>query len=1204
MDLSQVIPTLTAAVETIMNPTANPIDRLAAHKICEEFKETSPLCINCGLALSQRQNSSIVRHFGLQLLEHAIKFRWQVLSQDEKEVLKKNALEFIAHGTANILEEEHHIKDGVSRITVELIKREWPQNWPSLLKDLYDLCLMGPTQTELVLKTYLRLAEDVVVFQTIPAGRRRSVMQGLTANMGDLFQLFITLLQQHTVEMKEDTSEARLVSQWHCRVSQALLTTLAGYLDWINMDHIFSQNALLLQILCLLLSNSNLQLYAAECLLIIVSRKGKVEDRKPLLVLFSEDAMSIIWTTTLAAEQASHNEYYYLFLKRLCQVLTELGKQLCAMWGQLPKVEQPANFEKYLEALLVLTNYPSQMISCFTQSLWSSFLRHEIISADPILQSFIPRLFESSTKTLQKVGFPTQNNSPSCKYSRLDHDSDEEFTTFFSKYRAEIADTLKLAAVLQPKTAFTFAGLWLQGVLQKPIDTGEGSENGYCRLSSPSFIAWDAMTVCLESVMSRVLSAKPPPNQQEGICLLSSVLEFKTEDPLILSSLLSCISALFPFVNGAPDKLPMVLEKIFSAVTFNLPGQTKSTRSKAVKNVRQHACSILVKICKVYTDLLFPVFDKLYSHIQVISRDTEQLSQMEKCILIEALILISNKFHDFNKQSSFIEEVLKPVKDLWLSGEFKQAFWSAVKFMSYIGLDQAPVEPSSADTCGINRSHMVYCINTILAVLKRSRWPEDLQVASESGFVIGVMDDGTTALRNPATTHISVLLENLLALVKTMNSKWQPECLKLRHPAFDKSYDLSDTDRLAVLGIPPPCVDNSNNYICRQPLERMQLFLCTTHDTCCHILGNAGPCLGQEFYTIPNLTQSLLSTIFTNLDLLPDYRVKPMIRVFMKPFVQNCPRMCYETAVIPLLAFLCPYIYQRLSAKWAVINQRNSHQTEDGKTEAEDENPESQEVLDDQLTRQLSREYVDLLVTICRSRPSNLENTAEDQIMDEEVTPPDNPSNQQQPKETCLSELGLLCMKNEEVYPSIVMYVFNSLSWNDSTMVLRATTVCWLAIKQLLTDSKLVPEAVNVFFCAVLFGLQAHGQHEAAQNDLLLLGAQMYDLLRPHFPNLANILLQVPNCSVEAVKAFDEKILQSSPQKQIPDKKKKDLFKKLVADIIGKSVGQQFKREAQYKNLPPIYTIRSKQPSVDEVEPHTMGLCDLFKPINGNLTAS
>ncbi|XP_033734576.1 exportin-5-like [Pecten maximus] len=1204
MELSQIIPTLTAAVETIMNPTASATDRMSAHKICEEFKETSPLCINCGLALSQRQNSSIVRHFGLQLLEHAIKFRWQVLSADEKEVLKRNALEFIAHGTANILEEEYHIKDGVSRITVELIKREWPQNWPLLLKDLYDLCLMGPTQTELVLKTYLRLAEDVVVFQTIPAARRRSVMQGLTANMGDLFQLFITLLQQHTAEVKEDTPDAQLVSQSNCRVSQALLTTLAGYLDWINMDHIFSQNALLLQILCLLLSNSNLQLYAAECLLIIVSRKGKVEDRKPLLVLFSEDAMSIIWTTTLEAEQSSHNEYYYLFLKRLCQVLTELGKQLCAMWGQLPGIKQPATFEKYLEALLVLTKFPSQMISCLTQSVWSSFLRHEIISVDPLVQSFIPRLFESATKTLQKVGFPTQNNSPSCKYSRLDHDSDEEFTTFFSKYRAEVADTLKLAAVLQPETAFTFAGLWLQGILQKPVDTGEGSENGYCRLSSPSFIAWDAMTVCLESVMSRVLSAKTAPNQQEGICLLGNVLEFKTEDPLILSSLLSCISALFPFVNGAPEKLPMVLEKIFSAVTFNLPGQTKSTRSKAVKNVRQHACSILVKICKVYTDLLFPVFDKLYSHIQVISRDTEQLSQMEKCILIEALILISNKFHDFTKQSSFIEEVLKPVKDLWLSEEFKQAFWSPEKFMSYIGLDQAPVEPSSADTCGIHRSHMVYCLNTILAVLKRSRWPEDLQVASNSGFVIGVVEDGTTALRNPATTHISVLLENLLALTKTMNSTWQPECLKLRHPDFDKSYDLSEFDRLAALGIPPPCVDNTSNSTCRQPLERMQLFLSTTHDTCCHILGNAGPCLGQEFYTIPNLTQSLLSSILTKLDILPDYRLKPMIRVFVKPFVQNCPRRCYEMAVIPLLAYLCPYMYERLSAKWAVVNQRNSHQTEEGKTETEDENPESQEVLEDQLTRQVTREYVDLLVTICRYRQMNSDQSVvEDQMMDEEGT--ENPPSQQQPtKETSLSELGVLCMKTEEVYPSIVMYVFNSLAWKDSTMILRASTVCWLAVKQLLADNKLVPEAVNVFFYAVLFGLQVHGQHEAAQNDLLLLGVQMYELLRPHFPNLASVLLQIPNCSMDAVRAFDEKIFQSSPQKQLSDKKKKDIFKKLVTDIIGKSVGQQFKREAQYKNLPPIFTIKPKQPSVDEIDSKDLGLCSLFKPTNGNSAAS
>ena len=37
---------------------------------------------------------------------------------------------------------------------------------------------------------------------------------------------------------------------------------------------------------------------------------------------------------------------------------------------------------------------------------------------------------------------------------------------------------------------------------------------------------------------------------------------------------------------------------------FNLEGQTKGTRSRAVKNVRRHACCVLVKACKQYPKLL------------------------------------------------------------------------------------------------------------------------------------------------------------------------------------------------------------------------------------------------------------------------------------------------------------------------------------------------------------------------------------------------------------------------------------------------------------------------------------------------------------------------------------------------------------------------------------------------------------------------
>lgn len=62
-------------------------------------------------------------------------------------------------------------------------------------------------------------------------------------------------------------------SQAHCRVSAAVLVTLTGYVDWVPMSHIMMNNAILLQSLCALLSVETLQLQAAECLLLIVSRK-------------------------------------------------------------------------------------------------------------------------------------------------------------------------------------------------------------------------------------------------------------------------------------------------------------------------------------------------------------------------------------------------------------------------------------------------------------------------------------------------------------------------------------------------------------------------------------------------------------------------------------------------------------------------------------------------------------------------------------------------------------------------------------------------------------------------------------------------------------------------------------------------------------------------------------------------------------------
>lgn len=88
-DVTLLAEELARAVELTMSSSASQIARHEAYTACERFKETSPLCAQAGLYLAAaEQYSTIVRHFGLQLMEHTVKYRWTHISQQEKVFIK------------------------------------------------------------------------------------------------------------------------------------------------------------------------------------------------------------------------------------------------------------------------------------------------------------------------------------------------------------------------------------------------------------------------------------------------------------------------------------------------------------------------------------------------------------------------------------------------------------------------------------------------------------------------------------------------------------------------------------------------------------------------------------------------------------------------------------------------------------------------------------------------------------------------------------------------------------------------------------------------------------------------------------------------------------------------------------------------------------------------------------------------------------
>uniref|UniRef100_A0A671YL76 Exportin 5 n=1 Tax=Sparus aurata TaxID=8175 RepID=A0A671YL76_SPAAU len=1134
---------LIKAVNVMMDAETSQIYRLEALKFCEEFKETSAFCVPCGLQLADKAQPAVVRHFGLQILEHVIKFRWNNMQQQEKVQLKECAMQLLSKGTHSILEEESHIKDALSRITVEMIKREWPQHWPDMLKEMEALTSQGEAQTELVMLILLRLAEDVITFQTLPTQRRRDIQHTLTQNMESIFSFMMAILH---VNVEDYRKLVKKIQQAHCRVAVATLNTLAGYIDWVSLVYITSGNCHLLEMLCLLLSEPDLQLEAAECLLIAISRKGKLEDRKPFMLLFDDVAIHYILSGAQSADGLVV-ERRYIFLKRLCQVLCALGGQLCSLVGSDVEVEVPANLSKYMEAILAFTTHSSQTSWCGFTSLCEKGL-------------------------LMSTGFPSRDDNPSCGYSRVDFDSDEDFNLFFNSFRAQQGEVVRIACRIVPLEAFQIAAEWLQYQIASPIDTGDTtskSAEGLCSLLSPSVVQWDAMTVFMECMIAQIFK-----NLEEEVKgsmeLLQAVLNYETKDPLILSCVLTNVSALFPFVTRRQHFLPQILYKLFKAITFEVGQDNKAPRTRAVKNVRRHACSSIIKICRDYPQFILPCFDMFYNHVKKLFSSDASLTHMEKCSLMEALVLISNQFKDFAKQKAFLDELMASVVAEWTSEEIRHVLSDPAVFLSFVGADQVVTEHSKdTDATGLNRGRLSFCLYAMLGVVKRARWPADLEEAKAGGFVAGYTPAGAPIYRNPCTAHFLVLLPNLLLLIRTHNSLYMPENMARLSETFAKAHEVMDAEKNVVLGLSQHLLDIYDSPVYRTNLERMQGFFTTLYDNCFHVLGSAGQSLQQEFYTISGLAEEINRSAFFSLDHVPDHRLRPMIHILFCHLLQlvlSCPQEYYDSLLCPLLGPLFAYMQQRLNVKWQVINQRTS--------------------------------CVTILLEMFSSRRRH----------DDGLGADGGPGAAHRGTRT--HQVTLSCSLNvafelkrffffpQNIYMTLLTLSFTSLSWKDTTNCHRtASMVCWTLLRQVV-GGNLLPEAVTWFYTSVLRALQVHGQHEVCNSTLSQLAMLIYENLRPRYMELRAVMTQIPNISVEALDQYDHRLMDPNAQK-VGDKKRKDQFKKLIAGTVGKALCQQFRKEVHIRNLPSLF--KKPKPDKDVLNTEALGLAALFSPENNAL---
>ena len=1038
---------LVTAVKAMMDPMTPSQMRYEAFSNCERFKETaSPdLGIQCAIILSAN-GDPIVHHFGLKLFEDVIKLKWNVMSPQQKLYVKEHTMSSMENGVKDILKDPIHIKDAIARNVVEIAKREWPQQWPSFLSELESLSSKSDTAAELVMFVILRLVEDVAVLQTLEQHqRRKEIYQALTADMEVIFKFLLTLLERHYQAYLANPMN-EVVKAKHSKICQAVLATFTAFVEWAPMQHIMANDCYLVKCLCHLLRDDQLQLYAAECLLGIVSWKvGKLSDRSQLMVLFKPEMISPLFEAVEAANvrtlQDQDEDAHYLLLKRLVQILVELGGQVCAIWSakEVPKNDKPQNFNVYLNALLALTNHNSLTVNAWANELWAKFCRHPEIVKDDVFKTFLPKWIECALKKSLKCGFPSRDDHASCTYSRMDFETDEEFSSFFGRYRIIMGEVIKMISSIDPTYAYQYCDRWLRSVLATQLTP----QMLPVSKQSQIYIELDAIQWSLDAVLSKLTKEELNPILAPGLDLLKLCLDYNANDPMLASVILSCVSSLFLVVTVTPAALNPTLRCIFECITFEkfsrpapstAISQEDDKMPDEVRALRRHGCALMVKIATRYPQTLVPVFEFLRQTI--VEELYSKLSKMEFVTLVEGLVLISNELQNFEAQARFIESLAKPVCSQLKNLEVH--FASPETFTRFIGFN-------GTKDCSEERGQVAFCLNFFVALFRRVSVPTDLLKCRTAGFVldVGAVNEVVTAVRSPAGDVGCHILSPILKLTKTFIEMFR---YGRQIPSLAKVFDMLDIEKSNVHGqsvvtylgnddtsddqqhIPNqsnhPIDKASTNTITDNEaklLKKLQMFVYEQFENLFHILAQFCTSLGHQFYKQPGLSSALVTSVVQCIDAIPDYRMRPIVRLFLKSLINKCPKSCFGSVLAPVLSQFCPYMLNRLTEKWKQLVAARELPTFD------ENNTDSQEVIDDVLGRQITREYLDVIKAILTSGGgsdlSSSNKTENLSASSESINKSHNLS---------LSELGKSVMRDDGLGQCITLTLLRALNWPDS----------------------------------------------------------------------------------------------------------------------------------------------------------------------------
>eukprot|EP00580_Thalassiosira_gravida_P013796 CAMPEP_0201684068 /NCGR_PEP_ID=MMETSP0494-20130426/52443_1 /ASSEMBLY_ACC=CAM_ASM_000839 /TAXON_ID=420259 /ORGANISM="Thalassiosira gravida, Strain GMp14c1" /LENGTH=1085 /DNA_ID=CAMNT_0048167855 /DNA_START=79 /DNA_END=3336 /DNA_ORIENTATION=- len=215
-------------LDDVVNAAYSPSDpnRAMANKALMALQEAPDVWTKADAILERSQNPQS-RFFGLQVLDDAIRTRWKVLPAEQREGIKNYVVGKVIQVSSDesLASTEKVFLSKLNLTLVQILKQEWPHNWPSFIPDLVGssktseiLCENNMHILKLLSEEIFDFSRDQMVTQKV-----KKMKESLNSEFAAIYHLCEFIL--------ENSQRPSLL--------KVTLQTLQRFLTWIPLGFIF-----------------------------------------------------------------------------------------------------------------------------------------------------------------------------------------------------------------------------------------------------------------------------------------------------------------------------------------------------------------------------------------------------------------------------------------------------------------------------------------------------------------------------------------------------------------------------------------------------------------------------------------------------------------------------------------------------------------------------------------------------------------------------------------------------------------------------------------------------------------------------------------------------------------------------------------------------------------------------------------------------